>query len=84
LVADIGGINLTSPCGHACTTTPAKAELFPQMATPTGEFLLGPATGPLSAQRGVMMPTRKRARAQDEPAESADGADPSLLVAKPL
>ena len=54
------------------------------MATPTGEFLLGPATGPLSAQRGVMMPTRKRARAQDEPAESADGADPSLLVAKPL
>ncbi len=63
-----GRVIWTSPTGRTYTTKPAGALFFPQFAVPTetlilpGPLLAAPPSGP---QRGVMMPTRRRTRAQD-------------------
>ena len=63
-VADIGGINLTSPTVHTYSTEPHGGMLFPVLAQPTGD-LGGLVVDEASADRGVMMPTRKQTREQD-------------------
>ena len=47
------------------TTNPGGSLFFPQLALPTGELVLPESSGPPSATRGLMMPTRKRSRAED-------------------
>lgn len=59
-----GTICFTSPSGRDHLTEPLGAQLFPTLATPTGE--LAETTAPvLSPWRGLAMPKRKRTRAQD-------------------
>lgn len=58
-----GTVIWTAPTGHIYVTKPGGALYFPQLAAPTGELNL-PAWSPVG-NRGLMMPTRKRTRAQD-------------------
>ncbi|WP_407695061.1 hypothetical protein [Mycolicibacter icosiumassiliensis] len=58
-----GTVIWTAPTGHTYVTKPGGALYFPQLATPTGELDL-PAWSP-TGNRGAMMPTRRRTRAQD-------------------
>lgn len=58
-----GRVIWTSPTGRTYTTKPAGALFFPQLAIPT-EALTLPPTAELP-KRGVMMPTRRRTRAQE-------------------
>jgi Domain of unknown function (DUF222) len=60
-----GTVIWTAPSGHTYTTTPGGGLFFPQLALPTGELVLPESAGPPSGLRGVMMPMRKRSRAQD-------------------
>jgi hypothetical protein len=60
-----GTVIWTAPTGQTYTTTPAGSFFFPLLATPTGELTVPTATGPASEGRGVMMPARKRTRAQE-------------------
>jgi hypothetical protein len=55
----------TAPTGHTYTTTPGGSFFFPQLAIPTGELIISPTTGPPNPNRGLIMPARKRTRAQD-------------------
>ncbi|MEJ6536492.1 MAG: hypothetical protein QNL98_04530 [Mycobacterium sp.] len=65
----------TSPSGRTYTTTPGGALFFPQLATPTETLtpaVLTPA-GPRtdnSPGRTLMMPTRKRTRAEERAART--------------
>ena len=45
------------------TTKPGASLFFPMLATPTGELLV--PEHPPDTNRGLMMPTRRRTRAQD-------------------
>lgn len=59
-----GTIVFTSPSGRAHVTEPLGAQLFSQLAVPTGALTL--STGPPPGEwRGLAMPKRKRTRAQD-------------------
>ena len=60
-----GTVIWTAPTGHVYTTKPGGSLFFPQLALPTGELVIPESSGPPSATRGLMMPTRKRSRAQD-------------------
>ncbi|OBK12659.1 HNH endonuclease signature motif containing protein [Mycobacterium asiaticum] len=64
-----GTIVWTAPTGHTYTTRPGSRLLFPNLCLPTGSLPTGSLpTGtaqPLSPGRGIMMPTRRRTRAQD-------------------
>jgi hypothetical protein len=60
-----GTLILTAPTGHNYITTPAGAQFFPQLATPTGELVLPDQPGTPNPNRGMMMPKRTRTRAQD-------------------
>ena len=66
-----GRILWTSPSGRTYTTTPGGAAFFPQMAEPTGE--LHPDAPPMPPSRGhtLMMPTRRRSRAEERAARIA-------------
>ena len=55
----------TAPSGTVYTTKPGGSLFFPQLATPTGELVIPESTGPPAAHRALMMPKRKRTRAQD-------------------
>lgn len=58
-----GTIKWTSPTGHTYTTQPGSRLLFPSLCLPT---TAPPASAPASsADRNVMMPTRKSTRSQD-------------------
>jgi len=58
-----GTIEWTSPTGHTYTTQPGSRLLFPSLCLPTDA---PPARAPSSsADRNVMMPTRKSTRSQD-------------------
>lgn len=59
-----GTIVWTSPTGHTYTTYPGSRLLFPQWDTATGELPDMPAPD-RCAERGLMMPTRRRTRAAD-------------------
>ncbi len=60
-----GTVERTSPSGTVYTTTPGGALFFPALGIPTGEIVVAPQVEPSSPQRGLMMPARKRTRAQD-------------------
>jgi hypothetical protein len=60
-----GTLVITAPNGRTYTTTPKGALFFPQLATPTGELRLPTDRPPPHSNRTLMMPTRKRTRAQD-------------------
>ena len=63
-VADIGGINLTSPTGHTYTTYPGSKHLFPQLCQPTATLWTGkPPDVQPRGDREVMMPKRRHTRA---------------------
>lgn len=61
-----GTVVWTSPSGHAYTTHPGSRVLFPALCQPTGQP--PPVTAPAQAAtacRTLMMPTRRRTRAED-------------------
>src|SRR5262245_27796610 len=61
-----GTLILTSPTGHTYTTRPGSAQLFPTLCQPTATLWAGePPTVEHSGDRGVMMPKRRRTRAQN-------------------
>jgi hypothetical protein len=62
-----GTLILTSPSGHTYVTTPGSALLFPSLCMPTGA-IPAPEADPLvewCGDRSVMMPKRRRSRAQN-------------------
>ena len=61
----VGTVIWTAPSGTVYTTKPGGSLFFPQLATPTGELVIPESTGPPAAHRALMMPKRKRTRAQD-------------------
>ena len=63
-----GGAVWTSPTGHTYTTHPGSRVYFPDWDTTTGDLPppLKPQT--FSTDRGLMMPQRKRTRAEDRAA----------------
>ena len=63
-----GTIEWTSPTGHTYLTRPGSRLLFPALCVPTGELRTLPTAQRPAAQRGVMMPTRRRTREQDRAA----------------
>jgi len=61
-----GTVIWTSPTGHTYTTRPGSALLFPTLCLPTGTLWLPePHTAIDTGDRGVMMPKRRRTRAQN-------------------
>ena len=68
-----GTVIWTAPSGRVYTTTPGGALFFPALATPTGQSpasgrypqMTPKSNGPAQTDRGLMMPTRQRTRAQD-------------------
>ncbi|WP_431233309.1 HNH endonuclease signature motif containing protein [Mycolicibacterium psychrotolerans] len=60
-----GTVIWTSPSGRTYTTKPGGALFFPQLFTPTEELNLPQAPTRNQPGRGVMMPARRRTRAQD-------------------
>jgi hypothetical protein len=60
-----GTVVRTAPSGQIYTTKPGGALFFPALAIPTGELVIPENTGPPEANRGLMMPTRRRTRSQD-------------------
>jgi hypothetical protein len=65
-----GTVIWTSPTGHSYTTKPGGGLFFPALAIPTGELVLPTATPPTTANRGLMMPARRRTRAADRAARN--------------
>jgi Domain of unknown function (DUF222) len=60
-----GTVKWTAPSGHIYRTTPDGSTFFPVLATSTGELTIAQGTGPSNLARGLMMPRRKRTRAED-------------------
>lgn len=60
-----GAVVWTAPTGQTYTTRPGSRLLFPALCLPTGELPAAPTLNLPSADRGVMMPTRRRTREQD-------------------
>ena len=58
-----GTVIFTAPTGHTYSTEPHGGTMFPALAQPTGDFEVTVAEA--SANRGVMMPTRRQTREQD-------------------
>ncbi|KAA8967032.1 HNH endonuclease signature motif containing protein [Mycobacterium sp.] len=68
-----GTVIWTSPAGQTYVTTPGSALLFPDLCAPTGD--LAPSTPTPTrrcAERAVMMPRRRRTRAQNRATYIAD------------
>ncbi len=66
-----GTVEWTAPSGHIYTTTPVGSVFFPVLGTPTGEVMLTTSTQPPNQNRGLMMPTHRRTRAEDRTARIA-------------
>jgi hypothetical protein len=60
----------TSPTGHTYTTKPVGSLFFPALAIPTGKLVSPTWTPPNNANRGLMMPARRRTRAADRAARN--------------
>jgi Domain of unknown function (DUF222) len=60
-----GTVEWTAPSGHVYRTTPDGSAFFPVLATTTGELTIARGTEPPNTARGLMMPRRKRTRAED-------------------
>lgn len=63
-----GTVVWKSPSGRTYTTKPFGALLFPALAVPTGALTLPTCMPAPQPNRGVMMPLRRRTRAQDRAA----------------
>lgn len=66
-----GTVEWTAPSGHTYTTTPGGSVFFPVLSTPTGQLTFSMPARPPSENRGLMMPTRRRTRAEDRAARIA-------------
>ncbi|MGV0994098.1 MAG: DUF222 domain-containing protein [Mycobacterium sp.] len=66
-----GTIVWTSPAGRTYTTTPGGAALFPRFAAPTEELTIEVRQRNPSPGRTLMMPTRRRNRADERAARIA-------------
>jgi hypothetical protein len=60
-----GTVIWTAPSRQVYTTKPGGALFFPALATSTGQLVIPESSGPAPSNRGLMMPTRQRTRAQD-------------------
>lgn len=60
-----GTVAWTSPSGHEYITKPGGPLLFPALAVPTGALVLPKNMPTAGENRGLMMPTRRRTRAQE-------------------
>jgi hypothetical protein len=65
-----GTVVWTSPTGHTYTTKPGGSLFFPALAVPTGDLILPTLTPSNVANRGLMMPARRRTRAADRAARN--------------
>jgi Domain of unknown function (DUF222) len=63
-----GTVVWTSPTGHEYVTKPGGSLLFPALAVPTGALVLSTDLPAPDGNRGLMMPTRRRTRAQERAA----------------
>jgi hypothetical protein len=63
-----GTVVWTAPTGHTYTTLPGGSVFFPVFAQPTGRLAIPKQSEPPSPTRGVMMPRRRRTRAEDKQA----------------
>jgi hypothetical protein len=63
-----GTIIWTSPTGKMYTTKPGGGLFFPVLAIPTGTLVLPTTMPPPDENRGLMMPARRRTRAEDRAA----------------
>ena len=66
-----GTITWTSPSGRTYTTTPGGALFFPQLSTPTATLTMTMAEKDSGPGRTLMMPTRRRSRADERAARIA-------------
>jgi hypothetical protein len=66
-----GTVEWTSPSGHVYSTTPGGSFFFPALALPTGELKLPRNAEMTGSAKGLMMPRRKRTRAEDRRARIA-------------
>jgi hypothetical protein len=60
-----GTLVWTSPTGHEYITKPAGSLYFPALAIPTGTLTPPTDMPPPERNRGLMMPLRRRTRAED-------------------
>jgi hypothetical protein len=68
-----GTVQFSSPSGRSYSTKPGGGQLFPILATPTGEVAIGKPSGEQGPRLGLspasgrcpQMPRRKRTRAED-------------------
>ncbi|WP_052956801.1 HNH endonuclease signature motif containing protein [Mycolicibacter heraklionensis] len=60
-----GTVKWTSPTGHTYTTRPGSTLLFPALCQAAATPAVTPSPATSTADRGLMMPTRKRTRIQD-------------------
>jgi hypothetical protein len=60
-----GTVEWTAPSGHIYSTTPGGSFFFPVLAASTGELTLPRSAETMSIAKGLMMPQRKRTRAED-------------------
>ena len=60
-----GTVIWTSPSGRTHTTRPGSRLLVPKLCLPTGELPTAPTAQPATGLRTIMMPIRRRTRAQD-------------------
>jgi hypothetical protein len=60
-----GTVIWTAPGGQTYTTTPGGSFFFPILATPTPTLTASATVATPTTNRGPMMPTRSRTRAQD-------------------
>jgi hypothetical protein len=65
-----GTVIWTSPTGQTYTTKPLGSLFFPALSVPTAKLMLPTWTPPDTANRGLMMPTRRRTRAADRAARN--------------
>lgn len=61
-----GTVIWTSLSGDTYVTTPGSALLFPTLSAPTGEVTAPATANPLCPDRAMMVPKRKRTRAQNK------------------
>ncbi|MFZ0906595.1 MAG: DUF222 domain-containing protein [Mycobacterium sp.] len=60
-----GAVIWTSPTGQTHTTHPGSRLLFPVLCAPTGELDTAATVYPLTGERSMAMPKRRRTREQD-------------------
>jgi hypothetical protein len=63
-----GTVIWTSPAGYTYVTKPVGSLFFPALAVPTSTLALPTTMPPPGENRGLMMPARRRTRAEDRAA----------------